>query len=82
VLALTPSLESARRMSLGWGLEPRVANDPSARTTWPAQAVESAVALGFAARGDPVVVVRRRAFGRAAAPTLRIAHAPEAAGAD
>jgi pyruvate kinase len=78
VLALTPSLDSARRMSLGWGLEPRVANDPVGEDDMAAQAVEAAVALGFAAPRDPVVVVAGVPFGRAGSTNLlRIAHAPE-----
>jgi pyruvate kinase len=78
VLALTPSLESARRMSLGWGLEPRVANDPVGEDDMAAQAVGAAAELGFAKPGDPVVVVAGVPFGRAGSTNLlRIAHAPE-----
>jgi pyruvate kinase len=78
VLALTPSIESARRMALGWGLEPRVANDPIGEDDMAAQAVEVASALGFAAAGAPVVVVAGVPFGRAGSTNLlRIAHAAE-----
>ncbi len=78
VLALTPSLESARRMALGWGLEPRVANDPVGEDDMAAQAVEAAAALGFAGPGAPVVVVAGVPFGFAGSTNLlRIAHVAE-----
>jgi len=75
VLALTPSLESARRLALGWGLEPRVANDPVGEDDMTAQALESAAGLGLAAERDAVVVVAGVPFGRAGSTNLlRIAH--------
>ena len=84
VIALTPSLESARRMALGWGLEPRVANDPVGEDDMAAQAVEAASSLGLAAPGAPVVVVAGVPFGFSGSTNLlRIAHVPnpaEAAG--
>jgi pyruvate kinase len=77
VLALTPSIESARRMALGWGLEPRVANDPVGEDDMADQAIQAAVDLQFAKPGDPVVVVAGVPFGRAGSTNLlRIAHAP------
>jgi pyruvate kinase len=79
VLALTPSRDSARRMALGWGLEPRVANDPVGEDDMAAQAVEAAAALGLAGPGDPVVVVAGVPFGFAGSTNLlRIAHVPDA----
>lgn len=77
VLALTPSRDSARRMALGWGLEPRVANDPVGEDDMTAQAVEAAAALGLVGPGEPVVVIAGVPFGRAGSTNLlRIAHAP------
>ncbi len=75
VLALTPSLESARRLALGWGLEPRVANDPVGEDDMTAQALDAAAGLGMAERGEAVVVVAGVPFGRAGSTNLlRIAH--------
>jgi pyruvate kinase len=75
VLALTPSLDSARRLALGWGLEPRVANDPIGEDDMAAQAIEAVSALGMASDGDAVVVVAGVPFGRAGSTNLlRIAH--------
>ena len=66
-------------MALGWGLEPRVANDPIGEDDMAAQAVEAAVSLGFARPGEPVVVVAGVPFGHAGSTNLlRIAHAPDA----
>ena len=78
VLALTPSLHAARRMALGWGLEPRVANDPIGEDDMTAQAVQEATRLGFAGPGEGIVVVAGVPFGQAGSTNLiRIAHAPE-----
>ena len=77
VLALTPNIVASRKMALGWGLEPRVANDPIGEDDMTAQAVEEAVRLGFAQPGQAIVVVAGVPFGQAGSTNLiRIAHAP------
>ena len=77
VLALTPNTNASRKMALGWGLEPRVANDPIGEDDMTAQAVEEAVRLGFAKPGEAIVVVAGVPFGQAGSTNLiRIAHAP------
>ncbi|HEX8569797.1 MAG TPA: pyruvate kinase [Caulobacteraceae bacterium] len=82
VLALTPSTAASRKMALGWGLEPRVANDPIGEDDMTAQAVEEAVRLGFARPGEAIVVVAGVPFGQAGSTNLiRIAHAPGVADA-
>jgi pyruvate kinase len=79
VLALTPNTGASRKMALGWGLEPRVANDPIGEDDMTAQAVEEAVRLGFAQPGEAIVVVAGVPFGQAGSTNLiRIAHAPGA----
>lgn len=78
ILALTPSLASARRLALGWGLEARIANDPNSVEDMTDQAVKKAVDLGLAAPGDRVVIVAGVPFGMAGSTNLiRIAHVPD-----
>jgi pyruvate kinase len=77
VLALTPSLATARRLSLGWGLEARVADDPHDVDDMAAQATRQAVELGLAQPGQRVVIVAGLPFGRAGGTNLiRLAPAP------
>ena len=78
ILALTPSLSSARRLALGWGLEARIANDPVSVEDMTEQAVKKACDLGLAAPGDRVVIVAGVPFGMAGSTNLiRIAHVPD-----
>jgi pyruvate kinase len=77
VLALTPSLATARRLALGWGLEPRVAEDPHDVDDMAAQATRQAAELGLAEAGQRVVIVAGLPFGRAGGTNLiRLASAP------
>jgi pyruvate kinase len=77
VLALTPSLSTARRLALGWGLEPRVAEDPHDIDDMAAQATRQASELGLAQAGQRVVIVAGLPFGRAGGTNLiRLALAP------
>jgi pyruvate kinase len=77
VLALTPSLDTARRLSLGWGLEARVAEDPHDVDDMTAQATRRAAEFGLAQPGERVVIVAGLPFGRAGGTNLiRLAPAP------
>lgn len=79
VLAMTPSLATARRLALGWGLEPRVAEDPSDVDDMADQATRRAAELGLAHAGQRVVIVAGLPFGQAGGTNLiRLALAPEA----
>jgi pyruvate kinase len=77
VLALTPSVQTAHRLTLVWGLEPRVAPDPTSLETMTEEAVEIAVGLGLAPPGCRILIVAGTPFGApGSANILRLAHAP------
>ena len=77
VLALTPNPRTAHRMTLVWGLEPRVANDPSTLDEMTDEAVEIAVNLGLTKPGGRILVIAGTPFGApGSANLLRFAHAP------
>ena len=56
IIALTPSLETARRLCLVWGLHCLVADEISTLDEMVDRAVDFAVSEGFAAKGDRVVI--------------------------
>jgi len=75
VLVLTPSLQAARKMALGWGLEPRVAQDPKDVDDMAAQAIEQSVNLGLARPDERIVIVAGVPFGQAGSTNMiRLAH--------
>ena len=77
VLALTPNARTAHRLTLVWGLEPRVAHDPSSLDEMTDEAVDLAVALGLTKPGGRILVAAGVPFGApGAANLLRFAHAP------
>ncbi len=77
VLALTPNPRTAHRLTLVWGLEPRVAADPRNLDEMTEEAVEIAVALGLTKPGGRILVAAGTPFGApGAANLLRFAHAP------
>jgi pyruvate kinase len=77
VLALTPNPRTAHRLTLVWGLEPRVAADPRNLDEMTDEAVEMAVALGLTKPGGRILVAAGTPFGApGAANLLRFAHAP------
>jgi pyruvate kinase len=77
VLALTPSLEVARRLALGWGLEPRVVPQPADVSEMADQSCATAVALGLAKPGQKIVIVAGMPFGTPGSTNLlRVATAP------
>ena len=77
VLALTPNVRTAHRLTLVWGLEPRVARDPSSMEEMTDDAVGFAVSLGMAKPGGRILIAAGMPFGApGAANLLRFAHAP------
>ena len=76
-LALTPNIDTARRLALAWGVEPKVVpvlTDPEdlARV-----AIEAAVEMGLAPPGQRVLILAGLPMGSpGAANILRLAHAP------
>jgi pyruvate kinase len=80
VLALTPNPATAHRLTLVWGLEPRVAPDPDSLESMTDEAVEIAVNLGLAPPGCRILIVAGTPFGApGSANILRMAHAPHGA---
>ena len=77
VLALTPNVRTAHRLTLVWGLEPRVADDPRNLDEMTEAAVEFAVSLGMTRPGGRILIAAGTPFGApGAANLLRFAHAP------
>jgi pyruvate kinase len=77
ILALTPSLQVARRLGLVWGLEPRVADQPSDNAVMADEAAARAAQLGLASPGARGLVIAGPPLGEpGAANLLRITHAP------
>ncbi|MBS0334923.1 MAG: pyruvate kinase [Proteobacteria bacterium] len=76
-LALTPNLDTARRMALIWGVEPRVVAEPSDPEELTKVAVDQAVATGLAGPGQRVLILAGLPMGSpGAANILRLAHTP------
>lgn len=77
VLALTPNPDTARRLSLVWGLEPRLGREPTSLEDVTEDAVESAMEYGLAQPGQRILILAGTPFGApGAANLLRLAHAP------
>ena len=77
VLALTPHVQTAHRLTLVWGLEPRVAADPRNLDEMTEAAVSNAVSLGMTRPGGRILIAAGTPFGApGAANLLRFAHAP------
>jgi pyruvate kinase len=79
VLTLTPSPDTARRLALVWGLEPRLARQPETLEDVTELAVKSAVENGLVEPGRRILILAGTPFGApGAANLLRVAHAPTA----
>ena len=79
VMALTPHLATARRLTLVWGLEPRICDDPKGLDDMTEQAVAFAVRLGLARPTERILILAGSPFGVAgSANILRLAHTPAA----
>ena len=77
VLALTPRIETARRLALVWGLEPRLGGDPADLDDMTSRALDAALASGLALPGRAVLIVAGVPFGTPGATNLfRLAYAP------
>jgi pyruvate kinase len=78
VLAVTPSLNTARRLVLGWGLEPRVMPQPVDLDDMTHQAGTLAVQMGMAKPGQRLIILAGVPFGTPGATNLlRLAYAPK-----
>ncbi len=76
VLAIAPDLVVARRLTLVWGLEPRVARQPRGVAALTDEAAHMIADLGLAAPGARVLIIAGPPLGSpGAANLLRIAHA-------
>ena len=76
-LALTPNLNTARRLALAWGCEPRVVPDIRDPEDMPKLAGEMALKTGLAGPGDRVMILAGVPMGApGAANLLRLTHAP------
>jgi pyruvate kinase len=77
VLALTASLDAARRLGLVWGLEPRMAEPPKDLDSLTKAAADLAAELGLAEPNSRIWILAGTPFGSpGAANLLRLAHAP------
>ena len=77
VLTLTPDLNTARRLALVWGLEPRLGREPASLEDVTEDAVNGAVEFGLAQPGQRILILAGTPFGApGAANLLRLAHAP------
>ena len=77
ILALTPRIETARRLALAWGLEPRLAGDPFDLDDMTNRALGAALDSGVALPGQAVLIVAGVPFGTPGATNLfRLAYAP------
>ncbi len=76
ILAIAPTIETARRLALVWGLEPRVARQPKGVAALTDEAAHMAADLGLAEPGGRVLIIAGPPQGApGAANLLRIAHA-------
>jgi pyruvate kinase len=79
ILALSPTLAAARRLTVVWGLEPRVVPQPAQMEAMTETAAHLAADLGFAGPGERILIISGPPGGRpGAADMLRIVHAPMA----
>lgn len=77
-LALTPNLDTARKLALLWGVEPRVVPEPSDAEELARVALQQAVETGLVEPGQRVLILAGLPMGSpGAANILRIAHAPK-----
>lgn len=76
-LALTPEIGIARRLSLVWGTEPRLATHPDSVESMTRIAIETASEIGLASPGSRVLILAGIPFGApGAANILRLAYVP------
>ena len=74
ILGLTPSLETARRLALVWGVHALTSETTHTMTETVAQAAALALKSGFAKRRDEIVVIAGVPFGKSGGTnSLRVA---------
>jgi len=74
ILALTPKPETARRLALVWGLEPRLGEQPESLEGLSDQATEAATRYDLAQPGQRILILAGTPFGApGAANLLRLA---------
>jgi pyruvate kinase len=77
MLALTPEIRVARRLTLLWGAEPRVTIHPDSVESMTDLAISIAANVGLAGPGQRMLVLAGMPFGApGAANILRLAHVP------
>ncbi|MDO9600649.1 MAG: pyruvate kinase [Azoarcus sp.] len=82
ILALTPSMATARRLALAWGVHPVPFEDVGDVGEMVEHAASAALTLGFARPGDSVVVIAGLPFGRSGSTNLlHVARIPSTPGA-
>jgi pyruvate kinase len=75
VLGVTPSIATARRLSLAWGVHAVVMPDTHSMSETVQKAMRAALAEGLAAHGQEVVVIAGIPFGQPGTTNaLRVAH--------
>ena len=76
-LALTPSLGTARRLALAWGVEARVVPDIKDAEDMPKLAIDQAMTTGLAGPGQRILILAGLPMGTPGASNiLRLAHTP------
>lgn len=70
IVALTPRMETARRLALAWGVHPVAFEEAASLESMLTDAGRIAVAHGFAAPGDDVIVIAGRPSGRSGSTNL------------
>ena len=78
ILSLTPSLSTARRLSVAWGVHAVQSADPRQVQQMVDDACRAALREGFANAGDPVMIVAGLPFGRSGTTNMiRVARVPD-----
>ncbi|OUJ16537.1 pyruvate kinase [Acetobacter sp. DsW_063] len=84
ILGVTPTIDTARRLAVVWGVQPRVSNpDKPVRDaeTMVSTALDIAIGGGFTKSEESIVIAAGMPFGVSGSTnTLRVAKAPKAAG--
>lgn len=76
ILVLTPNPDTARRLALVWGLEPRLGRQPESLESLTQDAVDAATRYGLAQEGQRILILAGTPFGApGAANLLRLARA-------
>lgn len=78
ILSLTPSVNTARRLAVAWGVHAVVIEDVQGTQQMVDRAAQQAVLEGFAERGERIVIAAGMPFGTAGTTNLlRVARIPQ-----